>query len=309
MAPDWDQIFQYRSHKVVRILDFRLGILYNLCILATLVYVVVYEAILKQGYLVYDDATGSTHCLLLNPHGGFAGLAERPYCHQGGSCELWDEHDVRYPNEDTAALLLTSRVTECEQRLVCNESSSAQNATCPRPSPYSNPGCSDAKDPDTKTFFVAGLEDFIFEVNHTVVAPELYSRSRDDRFLGNSIAMRGSVISYTGAQKRVMREMLPGVVDKFTVHEMTDSCSAEKWATVVENVAGGGLGSETARRRAASRPAAEKGPLAPPVDARARLEGLRVGRDGSCTTVLLGLRLLRLLRALHLGAGRRAVRF
>jgi hypothetical protein len=204
----------YVSTKEVHIYDLYLVFIYYSAVLACLVYTVAVTLIRHHGYLTYDDVDGSLKVLLVNPAAGFKDVLQRPYCSGGTtSCRIWDEHDVRYPNTDTKTVLLTSMVRTCEQFMVCSGNSSI----CDEISPYSNRDCST----NGTSFFVAGLENFTLEINHTVQAPELYAETRNAAFRSEGAKMAGKVIKHNkGGDKIVLRDIPLGEADRFSVLDM-----------------------------------------------------------------------------------------
>ena len=213
---DLDSLLGFHTHKVVRINDRWLGGVYYICLVCVLLYIVGYSVLYNRQYLSKDDIVGSTSVLLKNPP-NFSGMAQRPYCGADHvPCRIWDEHDVRYPNQDSDVLLLTSKVTTCEQHLLCNSSST----DCDLSSPYSNPDCEQAG--SSSTFFIAGLESFTLQIEHSVSAPDFFAKTHDAKFRAESSEMLGSVVLRgSDGKPQVMRWLLTGeTADIFKVDEL-----------------------------------------------------------------------------------------
>eukprot|EP00300_Choanocystis_sp_HF-7_P018693 c20110_g1_i1.p1 GENE.c20110_g1_i1~~c20110_g1_i1.p1 ORF type:complete len:384 (-),score=76.81 c20110_g1_i1:56-1174(-) len=58
MATDWDQVFKYKTQKVVKLLDRRLGLIFHSINLMVILYIVVFVMIFKKGYLQNEIAIG-----------------------------------------------------------------------------------------------------------------------------------------------------------------------------------------------------------------------------------------------------------
>jgi hypothetical protein len=212
----WGARVPYATAKFVWVADGRIGLTYYLLILAAFVYVLGYSILHEQGYLEYEDILGTTDVLLLNPKHGFEGLARRPYCAET-PCRLMDEHDIRYPNQDTPELLLTSMMTQCEQTNLCGGNSSL----CKHQSPYSNPGCSEPS--MSQTFFTAGLEAFSLQINHTATAPTFFARTQDPMFRATSMEMSGTVVKRSReGQLEIVRRLEAGEDNRFTVQQILE---------------------------------------------------------------------------------------
>ena len=213
---DLDTSLAFYTPKVVKIRDRYLGAFYYFCFVSVILYIIGYAVLWRRGYLRFDDIVGTTRVLLTNPPSGFANLTRKQYCGNPTPCQLWDEHDVRYPNQDSNALLFTSMVTECQQRLLCSGMD-----LCNEPSPFSNVNCADASAPNTSTFFVAGLEDFGVTINHTVVAPNIFAATQSSHYRAKSVEMPGTVVQRdSSGAKQVIRRIAIGEPDLFTVDEL-----------------------------------------------------------------------------------------
>ena len=95
---DLDTVLGFRTKKMVLIRDRYLGAVYYSFFITILIYIVGYVVLWKQGYLRSESILGTTSVLLKNP-ASFAKITyDKPYCKPPHQCQLWDEHDVRYPN-------------------------------------------------------------------------------------------------------------------------------------------------------------------------------------------------------------------
>ena len=129
---DLDNVFAYKTPKVVRIRDRRLGIARILITIAIFVYVVIYEAILQQGYLLKEVPQGAVITNIRRPTD--AAIPSMPsYCRNvsivsatNGDqllCEWMDEIDVLYPaGEELGSLFVTTRISRASTTAVpsCN---------------------------------------------------------------------------------------------------------------------------------------------------------------------------------------------
>eukprot|EP01061_Rhynchopus_euleeides_P036044 TRINITY_DN60721_c0_g1_i1.p2 TRINITY_DN60721_c0_g1~~TRINITY_DN60721_c0_g1_i1.p2 ORF type:complete len:572 (+),score=229.03 TRINITY_DN60721_c0_g1_i1:82-1716(+) len=194
---DLDNIFAYKTGKVVRIRDRKLGIAKLLITIGIFVYVVIYEAILQQGYLLKETPQGTVMTTLRRPID--AEISPLPtYCSPNTDpvvgedrlpCEWLDEIDVLFPaGEELGSMFLTTRVSYandtsepgCNERLLYTENSAGKvqlvtadgARNCNTPQVYDQ-----IKDVDFH-YYIAEIERFTMLWAHAVYGP----KSKDVRY-------------------------------------------------------------------------------------------------------------------------------
>ncbi|KAK3238487.1 hypothetical protein CYMTET_51503 [Cymbomonas tetramitiformis] len=152
-----------------------------------------------QSYLLEEAITGTLSALVVTtPDTQRVNLEKLPYCNGGSSCQLCDEHDVRYPNLDTMQLLVTTHVTEKQQSRIC-----ARNATmCPYESPFN-----DTEPP--QEYFVGGIETYALQLEHSAEAAIFYSETRDSKFAASNHEMEGTLYKRLSNGKSVAIKEFP----------------------------------------------------------------------------------------------------
>lgn len=194
-----DELFCYDSVKTVRFRDRWLGLLYWSLFACIFSYIVIYQILIGQSYLLKEAITGTLSALVVTtPDTQRVNLQNLSYCHGGSSCQLCDEHDVRYPNLDTMQLLVTTHVTEKQQSRIC-----PRNATeCPYESPFN-----DTESP--QKYFVGGIETYALQLEHSAEAAIFYSETRDSKFAASNHEMAGTLYKTSSNGKSVAIKEFP----------------------------------------------------------------------------------------------------
>lgn len=138
-----DDFFAYRTAKVVKIKDFRLGLLHGLFVV-TSIFIVCYQFLyLDQGYNRFDTATGSTTLYLAPPDqfdpttlpDACAASCNQGLSSRGCNCSFWDVYDLVYPEQQEYSMFVASYATlGVDQRVVgsCDPSTDV-NPQCQQP--------------------------------------------------------------------------------------------------------------------------------------------------------------------------------
>eukprot|EP01059_Diplonema_ambulator_P010177 TRINITY_DN20180_c0_g1_i1.p1 TRINITY_DN20180_c0_g1~~TRINITY_DN20180_c0_g1_i1.p1 ORF type:complete len:536 (+),score=193.84 TRINITY_DN20180_c0_g1_i1:46-1608(+) len=120
---DLDDVFAYRTPKVVKIRDRRLGCARILIMLAVFVYIVVYEVIINKGYLLKEQPTGFITTSLRR---GSTSSTLPSYCRDGADgnningtlpCIWLDETDTLVPPGEEFSMFISTRITVVDQTL------------------------------------------------------------------------------------------------------------------------------------------------------------------------------------------------
>ncbi|KAH3760122.1 P2X receptor [Pelomyxa schiedti] len=116
---EWKTFLTYRSDKIVRIKDFRLGILNYMLLLTAAVVVVFFMVYKNEGYNEYDNAAGLLKLDLLEPD--HVTPANSTYCdpscvsfagEAGCNCVYWESDDLVYPVDQEKVIFITTRVIQ-----------------------------------------------------------------------------------------------------------------------------------------------------------------------------------------------------
>ena len=181
---DCDSAFAYSTPKVVRLRDRRLGVAKILITAVIFGYVVIYEAILNQGYLSKEVPQGAVMTTLRRPSGA---PTLSSYCSSSGTptmgadklpCVWFDEIDALYPpGEELGSMFITTRLSyvtvpfekDCQDLIYTEQngvvslrSGSNLSRECAVPQVYD-----EVKDNDYH-FYVAEVEGFTVKWAHAV---------------------------------------------------------------------------------------------------------------------------------------------
>eukprot|EP01112_Ceratiomyxa_fruticulosa_P019661 TRINITY_DN648_c0_g1_i2.p1 TRINITY_DN648_c0_g1~~TRINITY_DN648_c0_g1_i2.p1 ORF type:complete len:567 (-),score=116.47 TRINITY_DN648_c0_g1_i2:176-1876(-) len=117
---DLDNLLAYKSVKVVKIRDRRLGVLHFLFIFAAVFFTSYQTIYIEEGWAQHDTAVGSVKLGLLLPKQQLTPPAYIPYCspdcenYSGDepncNCILWDNADVVYPEEQEYSIFVATTV-------------------------------------------------------------------------------------------------------------------------------------------------------------------------------------------------------
>ena len=181
-----DDVFSFRTPKVVRIQDRLLGGADLVIRLLIAVFVVVVLLIGQQGYVAKESVVGTAAFTL---DGDFHGLnmSAMAYCQDGNKCRFVDEHVVRGGgggDVNKGHLFVATIISEREQKRECD----ADAEVCNRNSAF--------KSVTADTFYVAGIDDFVIKLQHEAMAPTFYAKKHDERYHGTDRDMEGKLVSY-----------------------------------------------------------------------------------------------------------------
>ena len=183
---DLDDVLAYKTSKTVRIRDRRLGFAKLMITIAIFVYVVIFEAIIRQGYLKREVPQGAV-MTNLRRHSSAPYLSD--YCSsttdpvQGEDklpCEWLDEIDTLYPpGEELGSLFITTRISYanrshevgCDHLIYTGTGSNVQlvdkdtHKSCTVPPVY------DEVKQNDYHYYVAEIENFTMLWSHAVYGP------------------------------------------------------------------------------------------------------------------------------------------
>ncbi|KAH8069010.1 ATP P2X receptor [Aureococcus anophagefferens] len=176
---DVDDVFSYSTIKYVQIRDRRLGLTKLLLTLAVSGYVGLYSLWYEGFYLEKSPLTGACRFTLQQPTQGncdptdpgclndYGSPADAPYCAQSAlpyagnkrTCEFYEQIGAQQTMD--SSLLVSTRITTLEQRLVCNATHGP--ATCPQVYDVAS----------ERTNYVMAAERFTVLIDHSVLATSI----------------------------------------------------------------------------------------------------------------------------------------
>eukprot|EP00299_Pterocystis_sp_00344_P010986 c5055_g1_i1.p1 GENE.c5055_g1_i1~~c5055_g1_i1.p1 ORF type:complete len:393 (-),score=129.10 c5055_g1_i1:125-1273(-) len=138
MAVDLDQVFAYKTIKMVRVLDRRLGFVFYGIQVMILIYIFIYVFAINKGYLESEQAIGQVHVKVMGA----------TYSKVSGTNVAFDAHDLRTPSLENGALFIATKIEMVKQsRKTCPnpEYSCAVNGDCPVIEGISSQECEDGR--------------------------------------------------------------------------------------------------------------------------------------------------------------------
>merc|ERR1712226_1501676 len=103
---DLDEAFAYKTFKVVKVLDRRLGFLFYGIQIMIMMYIVLFVLIINKGYLASELALGQVAIKVLGS----------TYAKVGGSNVPFDSHDLRQPSIENGALFVITKIEAIKQQ-------------------------------------------------------------------------------------------------------------------------------------------------------------------------------------------------
>jgi len=216
-----DDVFAFRTAKVVRIQDRLLGGADLAIRLAIGVFVVLVLLMGQKGYVTREGVVGTATFTL---DGDFHGLnsSKLEYC-QNRACRFIDEHQMRGGGGgdlNKGHLFITTMMSEREQKRRCDDDAD----TCNRNSAF--------KTEKADTFYAAGVGAFTIQLSHEAMAPTFYAEKHDERFHGTDKDMEGKLVSYrddgTGRVRMVdLQEIKPSLGLILSVSELLDAAGLD----------------------------------------------------------------------------------
>ncbi|PRP88798.1 P2X receptor [Planoprotostelium fungivorum] len=183
----WDSLLIYTTVKVVKIRDWRLGVLHYAFMLGILGYVAVYAVWLNKGYLQKDQPVGSVRSTLAPPD-QLNATNTFPYCsqyqpaYQGFNnfpCIYYSGHDVQMPDALANPFMIVTRT----KSFTLNGS---PNINCTGRF-IDQPECiitnKQTKDPTagtTQRYYTAGIEDYTLFMEHVVYGRSSHFSGRNE---------------------------------------------------------------------------------------------------------------------------------
>merc|ERR1712226_1507840 len=117
---DLDEAFAYKTFKVVKVLDRRLGFLFYGIQIMIVMYIVLFVLIINKGYLASELALGQVAIKVLGS----------TYAKVGGSNVPFDSHDLRQPSIENGALFVITNIEGISAQ-ECDEGSCVMKGWCP----------------------------------------------------------------------------------------------------------------------------------------------------------------------------------
>jgi len=159
-----DDVFAFRTAKVVRIQDRLLGGVDLAIRIAIAVFVVLVLLMGQKGYVTSEAVVGTATFTL---DGDFHGVnsSKLEYCQDHG-CRFVDEHQLRGGaggDLNKAHLFVATRMSEREQKRACDNDAD----TCNRNSAFETV--------KADKYYAAGVDDFTIQLSHEVMAPTFYA--------------------------------------------------------------------------------------------------------------------------------------
>jgi len=131
-----DEVFAYKTIKVVRMLDRRLGFVYYGIQLLIVVYILVFVFGINEGYLASEMALGQVYVRVMGA----------TYAKIDGVNVPFDAHDLRTPSMENGALFVTTKIEAVKQtrnECVNPEYACAVDTECPMIEGVSTQKCDD----------------------------------------------------------------------------------------------------------------------------------------------------------------------
>mmetsp|Transcript_39944 Transcript_39944/g.93895 ORF Transcript_39944/g.93895 Transcript_39944/m.93895 type:complete len:465 (-) Transcript_39944:45-1439(-) len=210
-----DDIFSYRTNKVVRIQDRWVGVADLILRTIIILFTIFVLLIGQRGYLEYESVVGSVSTRI---SGGVQGvnISTADYCQGEIGCRLVDKDTVFRSGPDQKAVLVSTVIHEREQERVCDEDAKV----CKHRSPFAT-----IKE---EMYYTAGVDEMELIIEHEAMAPTWYMKEHEARFAGHSTSMRGRLVSFrddgTGRNETVdLREIDPTVGLRVSVSDMLDA--------------------------------------------------------------------------------------
>ncbi|PRP75371.1 P2X receptor [Planoprotostelium fungivorum] len=115
----WNSILSYSTVKIIKIADWRLGILHYTFMLGILLYVFLYQVWFKRGYMAFDIPNGAVRATLQAPTTPLA-LDQMSYCSQSGNTSTLPCAYMSgpFPAGQTSPLFITSRTKHYQRDLM-----------------------------------------------------------------------------------------------------------------------------------------------------------------------------------------------
>jgi len=185
----WDGALSYSTVKIIKIADWRLGLLHYLFMFAIIIYVFIFQVYYKRGYLQFEVPTGVVRATLDIPDAYPAGapaLNSLSYCSQNSPsfngysnlpCGYVDATVASFPYGQTSPLFITTRFK--------TQTRDISGLNCTDGLIETNPFCifnvSDVS--NTTRTYVADIEDYTLAIDHVVYANQI-------DFLSTSVQMK-----------------------------------------------------------------------------------------------------------------------
>jgi hypothetical protein len=192
-----DDVFAFRTAKVVRIQDRLLGGADLAIRMAIAVFVVLILLKDQRGYVQRETVVGTATWTL---DGDFHSMnySKFPYC-KDHECRFVDEHSLRGGGSgdwNKGILFVATKISEREQKRVCDDSAD----TCNRNSAFETV--------KTDSFYAAGVDAFSIHLSHEAMAPTYYAAEHDERFHGTDKDMEGKLVSFRDGTKIFLKSAL-----------------------------------------------------------------------------------------------------
>jgi len=209
----------YDTVSVVRIKDKRLALLHYACLVAIVFYIVFWTIFYKQAYYAYEAPVGTVRINPMAPpertNDSWIDIKDLPYCRTDSRTQLYgfDIYDCKYydsaidvfPQAVDGSITISTRIKLSNQYVV----NPAFNTT----------DCVWIDDPDSiETFYLADIERFTLQVDHTFFAPTLGIQ-------GNARDLPGSIINISDPNDPNISELLLPDVEVFGKINKTDIIS------------------------------------------------------------------------------------
>eukprot|EP00026_Physarum_polycephalum_P006133 Phypoly_transcript_06174.p1 GENE.Phypoly_transcript_06174~~Phypoly_transcript_06174.p1 ORF type:complete len:376 (+),score=27.30 Phypoly_transcript_06174:74-1201(+) len=166
---DYNNVFSYSTVKFVVIKDKRLGLIHHILQFAIFVYIVLYNILYEQRYLLFEPPYGNIRATLREPP-DWTDASTLPYCHQNQSsyngfpnydCAYITGIDLPYPAAQENALLVTTRIKDTYYAIPPNCSQQTNPATSFRCRPGKNIT-------NLQRYYIADIEEYTIFMEHAI---------------------------------------------------------------------------------------------------------------------------------------------
>ncbi|PRP74841.1 P2X receptor [Planoprotostelium fungivorum] len=181
----WNNALSYSTVKIIKIADWRLGLLHYTFLFGIILYVFLYQVWYKRGYMTFETPSGAVRATLQAPPAPLP-LNQLSYCSESGNssslpCAYMSGPTATFPAGQTSPLFITSRVKHYHRNLT------TLGITCDNDVVQTNAACMmNLNDPSLNVTraYIADLERYTLAIDHVAYALKI-------DFVGKSTDMKG----------------------------------------------------------------------------------------------------------------------
>eukprot|EP00484_Ammonia_sp_Unknown_P030096 CAMPEP_0197026890 /NCGR_PEP_ID=MMETSP1384-20130603/6896_1 /TAXON_ID=29189 /ORGANISM="Ammonia sp." /LENGTH=458 /DNA_ID=CAMNT_0042455649 /DNA_START=35 /DNA_END=1411 /DNA_ORIENTATION=+ len=225
---DWNYKLAYPTVKMVMVADWRLGLLRYTCLLAILLYIVVYALWYERGYLDLQSPDGTVTATLQRPASANVKAEDFAYCNASAQsqsysdpllCEVWPEDMVLFPTATQEHMMITTRVSE--QFMTFNpqctyQTFGAGGTTCNGSVSYVVSS--------TPHRYLAGVENYTVMITHAMLDLKHYELTGHEKYCLTGEQMDGKLVDFDGNE---LMHFPPNQSLILTVQDLLDAAETD----------------------------------------------------------------------------------